>query len=199
MEKKVAGKLHIPVFGLKGRAPVNILGDAAYALGTDAAELAVGLARGGADALMLDDLSTDPQEYADTVAVLGEVCKACPAPVYIGGSAKRMSVVADYMGAGAAAVFFDARHDNEIACVKETAETYGGGKTYVYLADVSFLARIPGYLELGATQFVLKCFHPSAEDLAAISAAPHPLIVMGKDPTVLEQGNVAGFAGEAKL
>lgn len=121
-------------------------------------ESAVDLCRrlddGGADELMLVDVSSDDAGHDKSIGMMKKIIRNADAQVIAGGRVKRVEDVKKYLYAGARMVFLQASEAGNIDMLKEVSDRFGKEKIAVYLDDGN-LSRMEEYDSLGAGSFIL--------------------------------------------
>ena len=129
-------------------------------------ESAVDLCRrlddGGADELMLVDVSSDDAGHDKSIGMMKKIIRNADAQVIAGGRVKRVEDVKKYLYAGARMVFLQASEAGNIDMLKEVSDRFGKEKIAVYLDDGN-LSRMEEYASLGAGSFILKAGDCPAE------------------------------------
>ncbi len=172
MEKKrlLAG------FGCRNGRAVRICGDGNEELyPEDILTLAQSMEDGGADGLLLCDLSADDEDHERTIDVIRQIVRAVDLPLIAGGRTARLEDVKKYLYAGASAVFLNVSDEGNVALIKEAADRFGSEKICAYLPGVRCLRRhIEEYVRLGASAAFLDEWM-DGQEAGQLPAAPVPL------------------------
>lgn len=102
----------------------------------DVKRLAAAYSDGGADGLLLFDLSGTDVEHEAAIKTIKEICQATQIPVTAAGNVKRVEDVKKLLYAGCQRVVLDLAKDSNVGMLKEVSERFGKEKISVSVSDV---------------------------------------------------------------
>lgn len=175
-----AYKKLIPSFGCKsGQAIIRDYGETYYS--NDLKTLGRYYSDNGADEILIFDHSETDDDHERTIGLMKEVARTVDVPIICGGRIKRLEDVKKYLYAGAKAVFLNAELEENIDLIKEAADRFGSEKIYIYLPDLSYLARAEEFTQLGASLIIIDQENLSVEELGRIADCGHPCLLACDD------------------
>lgn len=102
----------------------------------DVKRLSAAYSDGGADGLLLFDLSGTDLEHEAAIGTIKEICQAAQIPVTAAGNVKRVEDVKKFLYAGCQRVVLDLAKDSNVGMLKEVSERFGKEKIGVSVSDV---------------------------------------------------------------
>ncbi len=102
----------------------------------DVKRLSAAYSDGGADGLLLFDLSGTDLEHEAAIGTIKEICQAAQIPVTAAGNVKRVEDVKKFLYAGCQRVVLNLAKDSNVGMLKEVSERFGKEKIGVSVSDV---------------------------------------------------------------
>jgi len=158
----------------------------------DAVALCVEYSFGGADEIMIYDISYDDASHDKAIGIMRDIANSIDVPMLVGGTVWRMEDVKKYIYAGAKACFLLSSNEKNMAIMKEAKDRFGKEKILCFYdkADEDALALAEdncyGVVSFDKLETNLSCITPIEDCTFDIMAMKQELKAKGIDVNTFE-------------
>lgn len=122
----------IPIIYLKDEIAYKDI-ECTKAYEDDILTVATSYNNGGADELMIYDLSYDDASHDAAIGIVRKIANSIDVPMLVGGNTKRVEDVKKYLYAGAKCAFLQSSNESNVAMLKEVADRFGKKKILLFM------------------------------------------------------------------
>ena len=153
---------------------------------------------GGADELLIFDLSNSDVEHDETINLLKKISRAIRIPMTVGGNIARQEDVKKILYAGAKRAMLNLSKPHSIELLEEVANRFGKEKIAVSIQDFDTLFKQQKIIEAFSTEIIFtKCLDLDSVNMITNIPCVIVLDTMDEDQVLqtLENKNVRGVSG----